>query len=272
MATTAIARTLSGEQLNPARAVTVAGRNATLLRSAGAYALLVVSGFAEPVLYLMALGWGAGRLVGPVPVGGGHAVPYLTFLAPALVGSSAMTGALGETTVNFFAKLKYFRHYTPVLNTPVNPGEIAVGELIWSVARGGLYGAVFLLGLTVTGLARPLLALAAFPAVLLVSAVFGALGLATSSYMRGWPDFEYVGGAQLALFVFSGTFVPVSAFPGALQVIVRLTPLYHGVRLLRGVVLGQFGWNLLVSVAYLAVLCVLATAVASRRLRRLLRG
>jgi lipooligosaccharide transport system permease protein len=270
MATEAITRRLSGEALSLARALALAERNATLLRSAGAYALLIVAGFAEPVLYLLSLGWGVGRLVGEVHTGG-QTVPYLTFLAPALVGSSAMTGALGETTVNFFAKLKYFRHYTPILNTPVNPGEIALGELAWSVIRGGLYGAIFLLGIVVIGVARPLLALAAFPVGLLISGCFGGLGLATSSYMRGWPDFEYVGGATFALFVFSGTFVPVSTYPGALQVIVRLTPLYHGVLLMRGIMLGQLGWSLLASAAYLVVLGTVAMVIATRRLRRLFR-
>lgn len=270
MATVAITRRLSGEAVSPARALALAERNATLMRSAGTYVLLIVSGFAEPVLYLLSLGWGVGRLVGQVHVGG-QTLPYLTFLAPALVGASAMNGALGETTVNFFAKLKYYRHYTPILNTPVNPGEIAVGELTWSVVRGGLYGAVFLLGLVVTGTARSPLALAAFPVVLLISACFGALGLATSSYMRGWPDFEYVGGAQFALFVFSGTFVPVSAYPGALQAIVPVTPLYQGVVLMRGIMLGQLSWSLLAHAAYLIALCAVAMVIAARRLRRLFR-
>lgn len=267
-ATTVLLRSIVGEELRFRRAVAIAERNATVLRSVGSYGTLVLSGFVEPLLYLVALGWGLGELVGTVPLADGRTVSYLVFLAPALLAASAMSGALAETTINFFTKLKYFRHYTPVLNTPLNPSEIALGELTWSMLRGAMYIGLFLLGMVALGLTTPALAVLALPAALLVGIAFGGLGLALTTFLRGWADFEYVGGVQFALFVFSGTFVPITAYPAALQLVVQLTPLYHGVELVRGLVLGWFDWVLLGHAAYLLALALVAFLVAARRMQR----
>ena len=92
--------------------------------------------------------------------------------------------------------------------------------------------------------------------------------MAATTYMRSWTDFGYVGLATTPLFLFSATFYPLSTYPDALQWVVQATPLYHGVALLRGLLLGELGVGLLAHVAYLAVMGALGLAVAARRIER----
>lgn len=269
MTTSTWVTTIAGNELRLGRALAVTERNATLLRSTRGYGWLLTAGIAEPVFYLIALGWGVGRLVGDISLPDGSTVPYLTFVAPALLAASAMTGALAETANNFFAKLRYLRHYESVLNTPVTPGEVALGELGWAVTRGAIYSVVFLVSMALLGMTTPLLALAALPAALLVGLALGGLGMAISSRMRNWQDFEYVGSVQFALFLFSGTFIPVESYPEVLQIIVKVTPLYQGVALVRGITLAQFTPELIGNALYLVVLAAGTIVLASRRLHRL---
>ena len=112
----------------------VVQRNMTAFRRAW---LLLLSGFAEPVFYLFSIGVGLGSLVGDVTTDGGSTVPYAVFVAPALLAASAMNGAVADSTYNVFFKLKYQRLYDALLNTPIGPRDIAVGEITWSLMRGG---------------------------------------------------------------------------------------------------------------------------------------
>lgn len=268
---TVLVRTVLGDELRLPRAAAITSRNATLFRSARAYAALLISGFAEPVFYLLSIGWGVGSLIGSITLADGRHVSYLSYVAPALLASSAMSGALAETTTNFFAKLRYQRQYEAVLNTPLTPGDVAFGELGWAMLRGMLYSAAFLAVMVGIGATTPVRALAALPVTLLVGLAFGGFGMAISSFMRSWQDIEYILAVEFALFLFSGTFVPVQAYPVGLQIVVRATPLYQGVQILRGITVGGASWSLLGNACYLVVLAVLTMAIAVRRMRRLFR-
>src|SRR5690606_17249433 len=237
--TTALARVVGTRQLSIRRAGAVTGRNVTAFRAGGMYWWLVVSGCAEPVLYLFAIGWGVGSLVGDIPLADGRSVSYLTFLAPALLAAAAMNGAVAESTMNFFSKMRFIKLFDSVLNTPVTPVEVALGELFWAMVRGTLYTGAFLAIMAAMGITSPGRAVIALPAAILVGFAFGGLGMALATFMRTWQDFDYVGVVQFALFLFSGTFVPVATYPAVLQVVVQLTPLYHGVELIRAITLDQ---------------------------------
>ncbi|HEX5541340.1 MAG TPA: ABC transporter permease [Micromonospora sp.] len=250
------------------RAVSVAERNATALKSA--YWLVLISGFVEPVLYLLSIGLGVGALIGDLTLPTGQVVSYVAFVAPAMLASSAMSGALAETTFNFFGKMKFMKLYDGVLATPVRPFEIALGELGWAMLRGTLYSAGFLAIMVAMGLTSAGRALAAFPAAVLVGFAFGALGMALATFMRSWQDFDVLGTAQFALFLFSGTFVPAQAYPTVLRWLVEVTPLYRSVELIRSITIGTVGWQQLVNVAYLLAVLVLGLWIAGRRMGKLL--
>jgi len=245
----------------------VVQRNMTAFRRAW---LLLLSGFAEPVFYLFSIGVGLGSLVGDVTTDGGSSVPYAVFVAPALLAASAMNGAVADSTYNVFFKLKYQRLYDALLNTPIGPRDIAVGEITWSLMRGGLYSAMFLVVALLAGLVQSWWALLAVPAAVLIGLAFGAIGMFATTYMTSWQHFDYINLAIQPMFLFSATFFPLSTYPEALQWVVRLTPLYNGVALERALMLGEVGWSLLANVAYLAAMGVIGILGASRRIERLL--
>jgi lipooligosaccharide transport system permease protein len=232
--------------------------------------MVILSGFFEPLFYLLSIGFGLGRLVGNVPGPGGEPIPYQLFIAPALLASSSMNGAITEATLNFFFKLKYQRTFESILSTPLSTADIAVGELGWALIRGGLYTIGFLVVMAVLGLAISPWVLLTLPAALLISFAFGAVGMAATSFMRTWQDFDLIQLVILPMFLFSGTFYPLDAYPEPLRLVVQATPLYQGVDLLRSLAVGLVGLGTLVHIAYLAVMGVAGLWVVSRRLDRLL--
>ena len=154
--------------------------------------LTILSGFFEPLFYLLSIGFGLGALVGNLPGPNGEEIPYQPFVAPALLASAAMNGAVSESTFNFFFKLKYSKTFTSILSTPLSPGDVAVGELVWALIRGGLYAIGFLAVMVVLGLVVSPWVVLAVPAALLVGFAFGAVGMAATSFMRSWQDFDLI--------------------------------------------------------------------------------
>jgi len=231
---------------------------------------VLVSGIFEPVFYLLSVGVGVAQLVGDVELPGGRLVSYTAFIAPAMLASSAMNGAMFDAVFNLFFKLKYNKLYDAVLATPVTPVDVAVGEIGWALMRGGFYSAAFLLVMLAMGLISSWWALLALPAVVLVGFAFAALGTAATTYMKSWQDFEYVTLVALPMFLFSATFYPLSTYPEPLQWVVRCSPLYHAATLLRELTAGAVSAGSLVHVAVLAAIGVVGVLVTGRRLERLL--
>ncbi len=232
--------------------------------------LAIVSGFFEPFFYLLAMGQGLGSLIGTVAGPAGVQLSYATFIAPALLAASAMNGAVYDATFSFFMKLKYSKLYDAMLATPLGPVDIALGEIGWSLIRGGLYSAGFLGVMFAAGLISSAWALLALPAALLVAFAFASIGLAATTFMRSWQDFDLVQLAVLPMFLFSATFFPLSVYPPVVQWLVQSFPLYHAVDLMRGLTTGVVGWSMLGHVAYFVVMAVLGIVVVSRRLKTLL--
>lgn len=231
--------------------------------------MTLVSGLFEPVFYLFALGIGIGGLVGAVRVGD-TSVPYATFVAPALLASSAMNGAVFDTTGNVFFKLHYARLYDSVLSTPLGPRDVAVGETVWALIRGSGYAGAFLLVMALSGVVHSWWALLTVPAAVLIGLAFAGVGMAATTYMRTWQDFDLVQLAVLPMFLFSATFYPLSTYPPSLRWVVEALPLYHGVALARDLALGMPGPATLGHAGYLVVLGLVGMLVAARRLERIL--
>ena len=232
--------------------------------------LVFASGVAEPLFYLLSIGIGLGVLVGKVPGPGGHLVPYREFVAPGLLAVSAMNGAMYDSTFNVFFRLKYEKLYDAVLSTPVGPFEIALGEIGWALLRGVIYAVAFTLVMAVMGLIASWWAVFAIPVAVLTGFAFAAVGMAGTTFMKSWQDFDYVILVSMPLFLFSATFYPLSVYPRVVGVIVEWTPLYQGVTLLRDLVLGDPGPDLLWRAAYLAVMGVAGLLIAARRIAKLL--
>ena len=232
--------------------------------------LAVVSGFCEPVFYLFAMGVGFGRLVGDVTGPGGAPMSYVAYVAPALLAASAMNGAVYDATFNIFFKFKYAKLYDAMLATPLGPLDVAIGEIAWALLRGGMYGFGFLCVMLTMGLLTSPWALLALPAALLIAFSFAAVGMACTTFMRSWQDFDLVQLALMPMFLFSTTFFPLTVYPGPVQVGVQCLPLYHAIEIMRALCTGHVDGSLPGHLLYFAAMAAIGVVVASRRLGVLL--
>jgi len=228
--------------------------------------LTIISGFFEPMFYLFSLGLGLGHYVGRV-----HGVSYAAFLAPALLASAAMNGAVYDGLVNVFWKLRYGKVYDAMLATPVGPTDVALGETSWAIFRGLLYSTGFLVTVAVLGLIHSWWGLLALPAAVVAGFGFAGIAIGASTFVRSWQDFDTVQLVQLPMFLFSATFYPLSVYPLAVQWLIRfLSPLYHATTLIRSLTLGTVAVGNLLDVAYLVVLGCAGILLARRRMAGLL--
>ena len=232
---------------------------------------VVVSGFFEPVFYLFAVGIGVGALVGDITLPNGQPVPYAAFVAPAMMAASAMNGSVIETTFNIFFKLQFGKVYEGILTTPMQPMDIAIGEIGWALLRGLIYSTAFVGVMFALGMTESWWAIFAVPAATLIGFAFGSVGLAAATWMKSWQDFDLVTLVTMPLFLFSGTFYPLDVYPPVLQTVAKVSPLYHGTELLRGFTLGVIEWSMLGHAAFLVVMGLIGAAVAGRRLDGMLR-
>lgn len=261
--------------LPPVHRLSRAGRGGVRLieRHARVYRrmwLVFASGVFEPLFYLLSVGIGLGGLIGRVPGPSGALIPYREFVAPGLLAVSAMNGAMYDSTFNVFFRLKYDKLYDAVLATPTRPFEIALGEIGWALIRGTVYAVAFTLVIASMGLVHSWWAVFAVPIALLVGFAFAAIGMACTTYMRSWQDFDYVILVSMPMFLFSATFYPLSVYPRVIGDIIEWTPLYQGVDLLRDLVLGYPSPDLLWRAAYLAAMGTLGLYVSGRRIATLL--
>jgi lipooligosaccharide transport system permease protein len=234
------------------------------------YWAVFLTGFVEPLMFLGSIGLGVGALVHTLPGPGGRVVDYAAFVAPGLLATSAMNGAVIDTTFGFFVNYKYGKTYDAMLATPMRIVDVALGEVSWALLRGALYSAVFLVTMTGLGYVDSWWAVLGLPVAVLIGAAFAAVGLAATTWMRSFVDFDLVNLALVPLFLVSAVFFPLTRYPGWLQLAVRATPLYQGVELERRLVLGVVDWSMLGHALYLTAMVVAGIAVASRRLHRLL--
>jgi lipooligosaccharide transport system permease protein len=227
--------------------------------------MTIFSGFFEPLFYLFSLGLGLGHFVGKV-----HGVSYASYIAPALLASAAMNGAVYDATTNVFWKLRYGKVYDSILATPLAPVDVAIGETAWAQFRGALYATGFVVTAAALGLLHSWWAALALPAAMVVGFGFAGIGIAASTFLRTWQDFEMVQIVLLPMFLFSATFFPLSVYPVAIQWFVRFSPLYHASTLIRSLTLGAVGPINVLNAAYLLVLGVIGIFIARRRMASLL--
>lgn len=230
--------------------------------------IIVATGFVEPVFYLLSLGVGLGSFVGSVSYGGIH-IPYAAYIAPALLGVSAMNGAIYDSTWNVFFKMHFGRLYQGMLATSLGPLDVALGEILLALLRGGAYAVAFLIVMSSLGLALSWTALLALPAVLLIAFGFASLGMGITSYLKTFQQMDWINFALLPMFLLSATFYPLSVYPQPVQWIIEVFPLWHAVELLRGLTTGILGPAVLIHVGYFLVMIAVGLVFTTRRLRAL---
>ena len=230
--------------------------------------MIVISGFVEPVLFLLSFGYGLKDLVGDITVAG-QPVGYVAFIAPALLATSAMNGAIYDSTMNVFFKLKHDRLYHGMLATSLGPMDVALGEISWALLRGLSYSIGFMAIVAPLGLIPSMWGILAIPAAVLIAFGFASFGMAVTSYMKSYQQLEVVNVVLLPMFLFSGSFYPLDVFPEWLQTIIRLFPLAHAIDLVRGLTLGNISWALAGHAMYFVVMIVIGLFFTTRRLNAL---
>ncbi len=231
--------------------------------------LIIVSGFFEPVFYLLSMGLGLGALIGTVTGPGGQEIPYAAFIAPALLATSAMNGAIYDSTWNVFFKLKYAKLYQGMLATSLGPLDVAAGEIFMALFRGFLYALGFTAVIAAMGLTTSWWALAMIPVALLIALGFAALGMAVTSYFNTFQQMDWINIALLPMFLFSATLFPITVFPPGVQWFVMALPLWHGVELMRHLSIGHFEAATAVHLSYFVAMSLIGIAFTTRRLRSL---
>lgn len=223
----------------------------------------LVSSFLNPVLFLLAMGIGLGTYVdrsgtATAALGG---LTYLQFLAPGLLAATTMQAAAFEATFPIMAGLTWQRIFHAMYATPISPRDVVLGNLAWMAMRLGLIAAIFTLVMVLFGAAASPLIVFAIPAAVLTGMAFAAPIAGFSATQRTPEKFNAVFRFGITpLFLFSGTFFPISNLPAAIQPIAWLSPLWHGVELSRGLAFGTIGREPLLALAHVVVLVAIFTA------------
>jgi lipooligosaccharide transport system permease protein len=230
----------------------------------------VFNSFLSPVLFLGAMGVGLGGYVDKSASAALGGVPYLAFLAPGLLAATAMQTAAGEATFPILAAISWVRQYQAMLATPIRIRDIVIGQIGFFVVRLFLVATIFVVVVMALGAASSPLILLAVPAAVLTGLAFATPIAALSSRLRDGAQFSLIFRFGITpLFLFSGTFFPISQLPELIRPVAYLTPLYHGVALSRGLALGTLtAGDALVHAGYLLLLAAGGAVLFEMQLRR----
>jgi len=231
--------------------------------------MILVSGFFEPVFYLMAMGFGLGGLIGTVTGPGGQQVDYVAYIAPALLATSAMNGAIYDSTWNVFFKMHFAKLYQGMMSTSLGPLDVAIGEIFMALFRGFLYALGFMAVLYGFGIVSGGGALLMIPAAVLVAFGFASFGMGVTSFMKTFQQMDVINFFMLPMFLLSSTLYPITVYPEPIQWFVKVMPLWHGIELMRQLSVGVFTAQTPVHVSYFLLMTVLGLWLTTGRLAKL---
>lgn len=230
----------------------------------------IYSGVLNPVLYLGAMGLGLGTLVdkhGTSSLGG---VSYLAFLGPGLLAATAMQTAMGESTYPVYGSVKWLKTYQAAIASPLRPADLFHGHLLWTTLRLTMNSAVFVAVMAAFGAVQSAWAVVSLPAAVLTGLAFATpIEAYTMTCTKDTSFAMLFRFGIIPLFLFSGTFFPISQLPGYVRPLAYVTPLWHGVALCRSLSLGtvQLGASA-VHVGYLSAVAALGIYAGNRTYRR----
>ena len=231
-------------------------------------------GFLQPIMFLTAMGLGIGAIIGSDARDAFGGVDYVDWLGPGLLAAAAMQTSTFESTYPIMNKIMWGRNYEAMLSTPLGIRSIVFGELAWSAFRIGTLCSVFLIVLFLFGIPRTPLALLAVPFAVLVGLAFSSCLIAFTATQKNDVGFSAVFRFVInPLFLFSGTFFPLTQLPDQVEWVAWLTPLFHGVELIRGAILDQMTLPAaLVHAAYLLAMFGIGAYLAERNLTKRMAG
>jgi len=229
------------------------------------YRVNFIPPFVEPVLYLLALGYGLGTYVESV-----DGIPYPVFIAPALVSISVMYSSFFECTYSSFVRMYYQKTFDAIIATPVSIDEVIAGEMLWGATRGMIYATLMLPVLLLFGVVAMPSSLLLIPFAYLAGLLFAGIAMCFTAITPSidalnYPSFLFI----TPMFLFSGTFFPLDLLPEPIQYFaLAALPLTHVVGINRAITLSTFSPVNLFSLAWIAVATVFFFVLAVRLMRR----
>jgi lipooligosaccharide transport system permease protein len=227
----------------------------------------LIANFGEPLLYLLAFGYGFGHFVKTMD----H-LPYLVFLASGIVCSSAMNAASFEALYSAYTRMEMQKTWEAILSAPLEPADVIFGEVSWAATKGLINALAIVVVGFVLQLWSGLTALWVFPVIFLMGFAFAAIAMIMTVLARSYDFFVYYMILLLTpLLLISGVFFPLSALPAPVVFVARLLPLTHAIELIRPLLTGRVPHAVFEHVAVLVAYGLagygIATAIAYRRLR-----
>jgi lipooligosaccharide transport system permease protein len=218
----------------------------------------------EPILWILALGYGLGSFVDAI-----GDQTYVQFLAPALLGLTAMNSSFFECSYGSFVRMHYQKTYQAITATPIGLDDVVLGEFLWAAVKSALNATIVLAVLAAFGLVQHWALLLAIPIVAVAAFTFGAIGILTSALAPGFDAFNYPLYLYITpMFFLSGTFFPLDQFPQALQFVAYTLPLTHAVLLSRALAAGVWGLTQWASLAWLIAVGVILTMAGVNAMKR----
>lgn len=228
------------------------------------YKASLIGDLGEPLLYLVAMGWGLGKLVGTV-----DGVPFIEFLAPGLVCSTAMYAAVFECTFGAFTRMTRQKTYDAILASPLSLDEIVAGEVLWGGTKGFFSGGAMILVMALFGFAGSPLALLALPLAFLIGLLFACLSMIVTAKAPSYDFFSYYFTLGIApMFLFSGVFFPIHTLPQWGRTLAWFLPLTHGVNVSRAIFTGTVDFGTAADMVWLLVFSAAAFLVSVRAIRK----
>jgi lipooligosaccharide transport system permease protein len=221
--------------------------------------------FIEPILYLLAIGYGLGTFVGEI-----DGIPYVRYIAPALISISIMNAAFFECTYSSYVRMYYQKTFDAIIATPLSIDEVIAGELLWGATRSLIYASLMLIVLIAFGVVDLPSSLLLIPFSFFAGLLFAGIAMCFTAVVPGidalnYPSFLFI----TPMFLFSGTFFPLSVLPEPLQVFaLAVLPLTQLVVVSRALTLSSYSYLVLYSLAWIAVVGIFFFFLAIRLMRR----
>lgn len=226
----------------------------------------LVGNFGEPLLYLLALGYGLGGFIGEV-----DGLPYIVFLSTGIICSSAMNTATFECLYSAYTRMKVQETWAAMMAAPLSLDDIVLGEVFWAGTKSLISATAILLVASTLGLVYGWQALGVLPMAFLLGCCFGAMALVVTAISPSYDFFLYYFTLVITpMFLLSGVFFPLESVPAWVQSGIQLLPLYHIVEVVRPLMTGRslegLIGHLLVPIAYALLAIWLALVLLRRRL------
>jgi lipooligosaccharide transport system permease protein len=227
----------------------------------------LVEATAEPILYFLAIGYGLGSIVGEI-----DGKPYIAFIAPALIGTSILFGASFENTYGSFTRLEIEKTFHSIALTPVSLAEVVGGEILWGATKGIFSGALMFSLAAALGLIESWMAIFMIPGFIVIAFLFASLAILVTSFARSYDFFTYyITLVVETMFLFSGTFFPLSGLPGWAEKLCWVFPLTPAIFMARHLFAGSVSVDLFLILFWLIALTALLFYWSTKRiLKRLI--